>query len=98
MANIAVLNDGRPDFAVNPFNGVITNYEQAVQSGILRDTIGSVASNTARMPYSYQGSIGFQRQLGQTMSVQADYVWNGGRREQTQPNTNLSYDPATGVN
>lgn len=32
------------------------------------------------------------------MSVQADYVWNAARREQSNQNTNLLFDPVTGNN
>jgi hypothetical protein len=32
------------------------------------------------------------------MSIQADYVWNAGRREQYNLNTNVTFDPVTGVN
>jgi hypothetical protein len=42
--------------------------------------------------------MGFQRQIGDTMSVQADYVWNRAYREQYNFNSNLRYDPATGAN
>src|SRR2546428_10497323 len=55
------------------------------------------------MPYSHQVSIGFQRQVANTMSVEADYVFTGGRDERTTQGTtlnniNLTYDPVTGVN
>jgi hypothetical protein len=96
LAVVGVLNDGRPDFASNPFNGPPPTFEQA--QALLHDTTGGVISDNVLMPYSYQTSLGVQRQLGETMSVQADYVWNAGRREQILQNTNLSYDPATGVN
>ena len=47
----------------------ITTYDQAVS--LVHDTVGSVISNTAQVPYSYQGSFGFQRQIAETMSIQA---------------------------
>jgi len=50
------------------------------------------------VPYSYQTSFGLQRQLGDSTSFQADYVWNAGRREQYNQNTNLKFDPVTGAN
>jgi hypothetical protein len=52
----------------------------------------------AQMPYSYQTSIGVQRQLGNTMAVEADYVFIGNRHEYYTHNMNLSYNPATGAN
>lgn len=66
---------------------------------ILRcDVAGYIATDTNKVPYSHQTSFGFQQQLGETMSFQADYQWNAGRREQYNQNTNLLFDPATGEN
>jgi len=48
---------------------------------------------------TWQTSIGFQRQFGSTMAIEADYVFAQGRHEKdTIDNINLSYDPATGAN
>lgn len=66
---------------------------------ILRcDLAGYIAVDTNKVPYSHQTSFGLQHQLGATMSIQADYVWNAARREQYNQNTNLLFDPATGNN
>jgi hypothetical protein len=51
-----------------------------------------------RTPYSHQASAGVQHQLGDTMSVEANYVYTAGRLEETVHNANLSYNPATGAN
>jgi FkbM family methyltransferase len=50
------------------------------------------------MPYSYQSSVGFQRQVGDTMAFEADYVYVGTRGMPRAVLINLSYDPATGAN
>jgi hypothetical protein len=66
---------------------------------ILRcDLAGYISVDTNKVPYSHQTSFGLQHQLGETMSVQADYVWNAARREQYNQNTNLLFDPASGNN
>jgi hypothetical protein len=66
---------------------------------ILRcDLAGYISVDTNKLPYSHQTSFGLQHQIGETMSVQADYVWNAARREQYNQNTNLLFDPATGIN
>jgi hypothetical protein len=58
-----------------------------------------LAAPDLQIAHSYQTSIGMQRQLGPTMAFEADYVFTGGRNEIfTRPNSNLSYDPVTGVN
>jgi hypothetical protein len=96
---LQVLNDGRPDFATNPFNGPAPTFEQVLASGYRRQIAPStIAGPDAKLSYSYQGSIGVQRQLGTTMSVQADYVYNDTERAAASRNINLSYNPATGGN
>ena len=39
-----------------------------------------------------------QRQVGETMSVQADYAYQANRHEWYSRNTNLNFNPATGAN
>jgi carboxypeptidase family protein/TonB-dependent receptor-like protein len=51
-----------------------------------------------RTPYSHQASAGIQHQIGDTMSIEANYVYTAGRLEETVHNANLSYNPATGAN
>jgi hypothetical protein len=114
IVNIQVLNDRRPDFAANPFNGPIPGYEQAKQRlcsntpepSCLRPAMDTVAppAGFAHVPYSYQMSIGFERQVRDDMAVDLDYAYIGGRQERygqghiPQQNFNLTYNPATGVN
>ena len=118
LANTAVVeipNDGRPDFPVNPFNGPWPTKEQLEQrfcstarvpGCIRRDTGENSVSPPAeftKMPYSHQASIGVQRQVSTTLSVEADYVYVGGREERSNQgaqrnNVNLTYDPVTGAN
>ena len=105
-----VLNDRRPDFAANPFNGrPPPTFEEVLRtlcstapgpSCVRREITpnNSLASPTAQIPDSYQTSIGVQRQLGDTTAVEADYVFTGSRHERFSRNVNLSYNPATGVN
>lgn len=106
---VEVANDGRADFAANPHNGPLPTYEQALANvctpadpfrpGCVRRSI----SNTVYGPdgvvaYSYQSSIGLQRQIGTTMAVSGDYLFTGGRKEPFGRNINLTYNPATGAN
>jgi carboxypeptidase family protein/TonB-dependent receptor-like protein len=114
-AVVEIQNDGRPDFAANPFNGPWPTKEQIealycstarTPTCVRRDTGENFVAPPAeatRMPYSHQATIGLQHQVGNTMSVEADYVYIGGRDERTTQGTtlnniNLSYDPVTGVN
>jgi hypothetical protein len=51
------------------------------------------------IPRSWNSSIGVQRQFGDTMSVQIDYVHTKGSHEKdVLDNANLAYDPITGAN
>ena len=48
----------------------------------------------------HQASIGVQRQIATQASVEVNYSYTGGRREEptTTVNANLTYNPATGAN
>jgi hypothetical protein len=48
--------------------------------------------------YSHQASAGIQRQFGTDMSLEVNYIFTGGRREETAQNVNQTYNPATGAN
>ena len=102
--------DGRPDFAANPFNGPVPSYDAVLASlcsvsnvpGCLRRELPfTIYGPWAEIPYSYQASVGVQRQLAATMAIDADYIYTGERKvswNETGYNINLSYNPATGVN
>ncbi|MBI3049944.1 MAG: TonB-dependent receptor [Acidobacteria bacterium] len=110
VANVQILNDGRRDFAANPFNGPIPSFEALEQlfcstrnvPGCQRRgglTQLAPPPDHSGIPYSWQSSVGFERQLGTLASVSADYVFVGQRRERDDTvNINLAYNPATGVN
>jgi hypothetical protein len=100
-----VLNDGRPDFAANPFNGPIPTFEQAAATlctvqnvtGCLRRSVNTMANNFNEIPYSWQSSIGAERQIGAEMSVEADYVFTGNRAMLVTFDENVSFNPDTGL-
>ena len=99
---VDVLNDGRPDFASNPYNGPEPTFDEAIalwQASQLTRTIPfSAGDPMAQVPYSWQASGGVQRQVGDVVSVQADYVFTGVRHEQTLRDYNLAFNPETGAN
>ncbi len=113
IAVIQVANDGRSDFAANPFNGPLPTYAQALTRfcyvnnapGCLLRSAAELAPppEFAHLTHSWQGSVGIARQIGHDMAIEADYVYTGTRDEQqggggfTVDNINLSYNPATGV-
>ena len=84
--------------SADPWNGRgQPTYEQALLIPGLRKSVSQIATPGLQVPYSYQTSIGFQRQLRSDMGVEADYVYNASRAELFQMNINLTYDPVTGV-
>ena len=105
---LSTLNDGRPDFAVNPWNGPLPRAEDLERvfcnvnfvPGCIRRALGqTIAPPNAENPYSYQASIGVQRQIGDVIGVNVDYSFNGARKDRiTGYNINLSFNPATGLN
>ena len=109
---LALSNDGRPDFASNPYNGPPPTWDQiqarlctpALVPGCIRNEISSTSgggltvTRDFTMPYAYQSSIGLQRQLGATMALDADYVYTGTRDHPRDVPINLSFNPATGAN
>jgi len=96
--NAQFANNGRPDFGGNPLAGAaVPTYEQALLLPGLRKSVSQIATPGMDVPFSYQSSIGFQRQFGSSMGVQADYVYNAGRHQLEQHNINLTYNPATGA-
>lgn len=124
VALVEVANDGRADFAANPFNGAAPTFEQAKATACsapeqAANLAGWKARNYAGNPpclllasgelnppagtynvnNTWQHSIGFQRQLGDQMVVESDYVYTRGSNEGWgHLNTNVAFNPATGVN
>jgi len=105
--SLQLVNDGRADFASNPFNGPIPSYDEALlrtcidspSPTCLRPSIqGTMAAPGDVIPYSNQASLGVQRQLTSTTMVEAGYVYVGNRAQFTSMNVNLAYNPATGAN
>ena len=98
-----------PTFVTNPFNGPTPTFQQVLATTcpanptlpncLRRAILTGIPTPNAQVPYSYQGSIGVQRQLADATAVTVDYVYNGGRGlKNTDMNINLSYNPATGAN
>ena len=98
IINVQVNNDGRPDFASNPFNGPIPTYEEVVRSGALRSLFLVLPADHPEIPFAHQASVGVQRQFGSTMSVSADLVYSDERSALVPMDINIAYNPATEAN
>ncbi len=111
IAIIVVNNDGRANFAADPFNGQpLPTFDQALTmfcnangsaKGCLRRSLDGVIPDPKyeHLAHTTQASIGIQRQIGDTIGLEADYIYTKGRNETfVTDNSNLTYNPATGVN
>jgi hypothetical protein len=90
------LNSGQPNWILNPTGGVTAAQVFAGQVPISQQTPIIIAQDF-RMPYSWQSSIGVQKQFGQFMSFDSDLVSNNGYHLDGQVDPNLFYNPATGL-
>jgi carboxypeptidase family protein/TonB-dependent receptor-like protein len=110
-AIVQVSNDGRPNFAADPFNGrpaptfdeaqarfCHVNRVPGCLEGSLTELVSSV-DYSRDLGSAWQNSIGFAHQVGSTMAFEADYVYTRGRDEKDIiDNVNLTFNPATGAN
>jgi hypothetical protein len=97
-AFLTVFNDNQPGFVLDPFRGQTPTLESIRASGTPQAIQIIPGNNQFQTPFSYQASVGVQRELTRRMSVQADYVWTGERNLPGARNINLTYNPATGAN
>jgi len=111
LAQVRYENDGRPDFTANPTNGrPLPTYDEAIALNcdvnnnapgcLIRDVREFTAvPEYIELPRTWHTSIGFQRQFGNMMAIEADYVYSRGAFEKDViDNMNLLFDPATGAN
>jgi carboxypeptidase family protein/TonB-dependent receptor-like protein len=108
-----ILNDGRPNFTTvgenfyGWFNGPKPSFEESLQRAcdvnfvtgcVYRSLVQEINYPGRRTSYSHQASAGIQRQFGTDMSFEVNYIFTGGRLEETAQQVNLTYNPVTGAN
>jgi hypothetical protein len=77
----------------------LTCYDQTVNQGgrkpgcIQRSINNNLASPGSHFPWAWQGSIGMQRQLSNSMAFEADYVYSTSFDNISARNPNLAYQP-----
>ncbi len=106
-------NDGRPDFTTlrdgywGWFNGGKPSFQDSLQHACdikleagcsYRSLTQEIDYPGRKTSYSHQVSVGIQRQFANDISFETNYVFTGGRREESASNVNLTYNPATGAN
>jgi hypothetical protein len=88
------LYDGQPGFIFNPTR----NFTQAqIEAGASPQLPRAIAWGY-KMPYSWQSTIGFQKQLGPVMGFDADLTYLHDYNQERGRDPNLFFDPATGYN
>jgi hypothetical protein len=93
--SLAIPNDGRPGFFADPLRGATP--VQLASGGVkLPPQLKVVLDPNFKNPYSFQYSIGFQKQLGPNMSIDSDLVGWRWFHDQRDYDVNLFFDPATG--
>jgi hypothetical protein len=91
------VNDGRADFMTNPTNGITA---EQIFSGAVRtpaQTVRTIAPDFT-LPYTWQSSIGFQKQLNAVTGFDLDLTHWTEYRDTRTIDANLAYNPATGYN
>src|SRR5262249_49426158 len=81
-------NDGKPGFILDPTRGITAaNYASGLVP--LPAQSPSVIAHDFRFPHTWQTMLGFQKQLGAVMGVDADLVYQKGYNEEDERDANL---------
>ena len=83
------LNDGRADFATNPYGGNRPSFAEAL--ALAGSTTWAIQHPDMELAYSWQTSLGFQHQLDDYTGIEADWVFQGNRNVFDNRNMNLTY-------
>jgi hypothetical protein len=95
--SVSFVNDGQPGFSTNPTRGVTENDVLSGKVPVPPQT-KRIMDPGNRMPFTWQSSIGFQKQLGSVMAIESDLTgWHWYRDTRTH-DPNLFFDPTTGYN
>ena len=89
------VNDGRADFITNPTNGVTADQIFSGQVRTPAQTVRTIAPDF-KNPYTWQSSIGFQKQINAVTGFDVDYVRWTEYRDVRTIDANEVYNPATG--
>jgi Carboxypeptidase regulatory-like domain len=96
LAN-AFINDNLPGFVQNPTRG-ITGDDVFAGRVPLPPQNPTVIAHDYQFPYTWQSTVGVQRQLGPVTAVDADLTYYRGYHMGQHYDPNLFYDPVTGYN
>lgn len=95
MVTASFSNDGLPGFLTDPTRGIDT-FEEATAAA--PPQAARIFSKDFQNPFTWQSSIGFQKQLNNVTGFEADLVHYNMYRDMRTVDPNLVYDPVTGYN
>ena len=91
------VNNGRADFITNPTNGVTADKVFSGAVALPAQTVRTIAPDF-KSPYTWQSSIGFQKQINAVTGFDVDLTHWTEYRDTRTIDANLAYNPATGYN
>jgi hypothetical protein len=95
MVTASFNNDGRPGFLTDPTRGIET-YDEALAAA--PPQAARIFSRDFENPYTWQSSIGFQKQLNGVTGIEVDLVNYTMYRDMRTIDPNLTFDPVSGYN
>jgi hypothetical protein len=97
LITASFANDGRANFITNPTNGVTADQ---IFSGAVKTPVQSprVIVGDFKSPYTWQSSIGFQKQINGVTGIDVDLTHFNEYRDTRTYDPNLFFDPNTGYN
>jgi hypothetical protein len=95
MVSVAILNDGRPGFFQDPLRGLT---DAQVLSGAVQlpPQTKVILDPDFKNPFTWQYSVGFQKQVNSVTSFDSDLIGWRWSRDQRDYDVNLFFDPVTG--
>lgn len=97
MVSASIPYDNRPGFVQDPLRG-LTGDDFLSGSVPLPPQTKTVLDPRIQNPYTWQYSLGFQKQLGPVMSFDVDLLGWEWYQDQRNNDVNLFFDPANGYN
>jgi hypothetical protein len=97
MVSAQIPYDAKPNFVQDPLRG-LTGEDFLSGKVPLPPQTKPVLDPYFQNPYTWQYSIGFQKQLGPVMSFDSDLIGWEWYQDQRNHDVNLFYDPVTGYN
>jgi hypothetical protein len=97
LISATFANDGRANFITNPTNGVTAAQIFSGQVPTPAQTVRTIAPDF-KNPYTWQSSIGFQKQINAVTGFDVDLTHWTEYRDTRTIDANLAYNPATGYN